>query len=134
MPAAEQTVLRSYSAEQFVSNNGGAVSVTGEGVLIVTDPRSGAMSASLQLGEEAQADGLRVRIRARVSEGAFVIVSTHANFESGYQPQTQLLPAGLEQTVEIPVDRGGLPVLVISNGSTTGPSTGVITAVDLVRG
>lgn len=132
-PAAAPTVVRSYTADNFMRLNGGTVATTAEGVQIVTDPRTGAMSASVALGEEAQAEGVVVRVRGRVSEGAFQIVSTYRNFAAGYQPEVRPMPAGLETTVEIPVDRGGDPLLVISNGSRDGPSTGVISSVELVR-
>lgn len=132
-PAAEPTVVRSYGADNFIRLNGGTVATTAEGVQLVTDPRSGAMSASVPLGEEARVEGMVVRVRGRVSEGAFQIVSTYRNFPEGYQPQVQPMRAGLEQTVDIPVDVTGEPLLVISNGSNTGPSTGIISSVELVR-
>ena len=109
---------------------------TADGVQIVTDPRGGAMSAQLVLGEQARADGLVIRVRARVTDGEFSVVPTHANWAPGYRPYSTGLPASDEiRTIDVPVDRlGGTPVLIIGNGGTaTRPSTGTIYSVELVH-
>lgn len=136
-PTAEQApaALRTYAPADFTTVNGGTVTVTGEGVQVVTDPRTGAMSAALRLGDEAKQEGTMLRVRSRVSEGVISLVMTHANWAPGYRPYYENVPAGEEVTVNLPIDRDGEPMFIVSNAGPGGtPSTAVILSVELVQG
>lgn len=133
-PAAPAGPVRSYAATEFSALNGGTVTPGSEGVQITTDPRTGAMSASLALGPEAATEGLVLRVRARVDDGAFSLVMTHANWPEGYAPYASGVFPGDVVTVDLPIDRTGEPLLIVGNGRETNQaSTGVILSVELVR-
>lgn len=128
-------VVKTYAPDEFSSLNGGTVEVTAAGARITTLPREGAMSARLDLGEEALADGLVLRVRLQVERGGFGLVMTRANWPADYQHLVQYLTAGEPVTIDLPIDRTGAPLLIVSNAANDGqPSAGVIVSAQLVPG
>ncbi len=130
----QASVVLTYDLAAFVANGAASVQASPNGAQITTDPRPGAFSAILDLGEAAKGEGLMLRVRAQVERGGFNVHSFHRDFGPQDQDHAQFIAAGEVTNVDLPVDRVGAPILIIANGSEEGASSGAVLSVELVRG